>query len=90
MRLWDLGGRRDLQKIWSHYYQASHAFVFVIRVKSLTDRYLEILGCFGTRQSNTEQLMKEDNLKDIPVVVVLNEDSRVKLPSTAELESALT
>lgn len=64
--------------------------LFVVRVKTLPERELEILSCFGKRHGpNSDKLMKEENLKDIPVIIILNEDSRVPLPPTKDFEASL-
>jgi hypothetical protein len=40
-------------------------------------------------KSYIEQLHKEVNLKDIPFLILLNEDSRMQLPSTVELQDTI-
>jgi GTPase SAR1 family protein len=47
LRLWDLGGRRDIRQLWAHYYTAAHAVIYVVRVRELKERMAEVCSCLG-------------------------------------------
>lgn len=89
LRVWDLGGRKDLRRLWSHYYAEAHAVVFVVNLKQLPQRLAELYGCFGTRKENAEQLLREDNLQDIPFLVVLNDEARANEAARKDLTDIL-
>jgi small GTP-binding protein len=81
MVVWDIGGQDKIRVLWRHYYEGSDALIFVLDSAD-GDRLDEARNELG-------HLLSEDQLRDIPVLVLANKaDLRGALP-VAEIVKTL-
>jgi ADP-ribosylation factor related protein 1 len=64
VKLWDLGGQRDLQSIWEKYYSECHGIVFVIDSCD-AERLEECKDTF-------DRVVASDHVEGVPVVMLAN------------------
>lgn len=64
MTIWDIGGQDKIRKLWRHYYQSTHAIVFVVDASD-TERIEEA-------KEELARLLHEDQLQDAQVLVFAN------------------
>ena len=74
---WDLGGRQQARALWRQYYKKADALVFVV---DCTDRR----RCEES-QNEFEDLLKEEDLLDKPVLIYANKQDRPSALSGNEL-----
>ena len=74
---WDLGGRRQARALWRQYYQKADALVFV--VDCADKRRME------ESHNEFEDLLKEEDLLDKPVLIYANKQDRVAALSGQEV-----
>ena len=70
MTIWDVGGQDKIRKLWRHYYQNTHALVFVVDASD-TERIPEA-------KEELFRLLQEDELQNAHVLVFANKQD---LPS---------
>ncbi|KAJ1980545.1 ADP-ribosylation factor protein 3 [Dimargaris verticillata] len=75
LKLWDLGGQRDLHSIWERYYPEAHGIIFVI---DATDR-ARLDEC----QKTFEKIMMRDEVEGVPVLMLANKQD---LPAAMAVE----
>lgn len=71
MTMWDVGGQEKIRKLWRHYFQGTHALVFVVdsqdrdRMSTAREELWKILNDELTRESLTHVLIYA-NKQDLP------------------------
>lgn len=79
--IWDIGGQDRIRPLWRHYYQDTHAIIFVVdsadvdRVDEARDELHKILG--------------EDQLREAVLLVLANKQDLPNALSAAELTDKL-
>ena len=75
-RVWDIGGRTKITSLWQHYYRDTQAIIFVV---DSNDK--ERLSDIGQEKSyfsddtaceELHRLCLEDELKDVPILIMAN------------------
>jgi len=64
MTVWDVGGQDKIRPLWRHYYQGSHALIYVIDSAD-RDRVAEA-------KRELHKILESDELEGIPVLVLAN------------------
>lgn len=75
---WDVGGRDKIRPLWRHYYQETQALIFVIDSND-RERISEAAEELG-------RTLKEDELRDIPVLVFANKQD---LPNAMPVQEVI-
>ncbi|CAF1662428.1 unnamed protein product [Rotaria magnacalcarata] len=78
---WDAGGRDKIRPLWRHYYQNTHGIVCVVDSND-RDRVDE-----ASRELHT--MAYEDELRNIPILVLANKQDLPNAMSTDELRDKL-
>ncbi|CAH1787040.1 unnamed protein product, partial [Owenia fusiformis] len=78
---WDVGGRDKIRPLWRHYYQNTDAIVFVV---DSNDRER-----IDFAKSELENIIHEDELKDVIVLVVANKQDLPNAMSPEEITDNL-
>lgn len=64
LNVWDIGGQRSIRPYWKNYYEHTNCLIYVVDStdsKRLEETSLEL-----------EDLLKEDDLKEVPVLIFAN------------------
>jgi ADP-ribosylation factor protein 1 len=77
LTVWDMGGRMNMRPLWRHYYQNTVAIVFVVDSND-RDR-------IGEAEYELTRLLREDELKDCPVLIFCNKQDLPNAMSVAEI-----
>ncbi|KAJ3213438.1 ADP-ribosylation factor protein 3, partial [Clydaea vesicula] len=64
LNFWDLGGQKELQKIWKKYYTECHSIVFVVDSTD-RERIEEVRLAF-------ENVITNDSVEGVPVLMLAN------------------
>ncbi|CAF1185555.1 unnamed protein product [Rotaria sordida] len=81
MTAWDAGGSDKNRSLWRHYYQNTRAIVFVV---DSNDRER-----INDASEQLHSMLIEDELRDIPVVVLANKQDLLNAMSPSELTDKL-
>ncbi|CAF2952053.1 unnamed protein product [Rotaria sp. Silwood2] len=81
MTAWDVGGRDKIRPLWRHYYQNTKAIVFVV---DSNDRER-----VNDASEQLHSILKEDELRDIPVLILANKQDLPNAMSPSELTDKL-
>ncbi|KAJ3388480.1 ADP-ribosylation factor protein 3 [Entophlyctis sp. JEL0112] len=68
INFWDLGGQRELRRLWKKYYSESHAIVFVVDATDL-ERIEEARDVFET-------IVGSEEFEGVPVLLLANKSDR--------------
>eukprot|EP01130_Rhizamoeba_saxonica_P018903 TRINITY_DN9635_c0_g1_i1.p1 TRINITY_DN9635_c0_g1~~TRINITY_DN9635_c0_g1_i1.p1 ORF type:complete len:517 (-),score=131.51 TRINITY_DN9635_c0_g1_i1:42-1592(-) len=78
---WDVGGQEKIRTLWRHYYQGTHAVVYVVDSNDPTR--------FGETKDMLHQLLKEEELKDAALLVYANKQDLPNAATVSELSEKL-
>jgi GTPase SAR1 family protein len=81
MTIWDVGGQTKIRRLWRHYFQGSHALIFVV---DSADR-----DRLGEAREELQALLSEDLLADACVLVYANKSDIRGAMSATELARGL-
>ncbi|KAJ3412840.1 phosphatidylcholine and lysophosphatidylcholine phospholipase [Chytridiales sp. JEL 0842] len=80
INFWDLGGQRDLQRLWNKYYNDAHAVVFVIDATDM-ERIEEVKRILN-------EVIEEDALEGLPLLLLANKSDQPGALSEAEIKES--
>jgi len=78
---WDVGGKDKIRPLWRHYFQNTHAVIFVADAAD-RDR-------IGDARDELHRMLNEDELKDAVLLVFVNKQDLPNAMSTAEATERL-
>ena len=78
---WDVGGRDKIRPLWRHYYANTKGLVFVVDSND-RERLPEV-------RNELHQLLKEDELRDLPILVFANKQDLPNAMSPEVLKEEL-
>eukprot|EP00048_Salpingoeca_helianthica_P020096 m.4796 g.4796 ORF g.4796 m.4796 type:complete len:277 (+) comp4392_c0_seq2:148-978(+) len=79
--VWDVGGRDKIRPLWRHYYQDTDAIIFML---DANDRER-----LDSAREDLEELLREDLLRDCPLLVFANKQDLPNAASQATVSDAL-
>lgn len=79
--MWDIGGQREIRPYWRNYYEQTDALIYVVDSADEM-RATEV-------KSNFDELMEEEQLKNVPVLVFANKQDMETALSAEEVLEAL-
>ena len=79
--MWDIGGQREIRPYWRNYYEQTDALIYVV------DSADEMRA--NEVKSNFDELMEEEQLKNVPVLVFANKQDMETALSAEEVLEAL-
>merc|ERR1712169_122448 len=77
MTVWDVGGQNKIRSLWKHYYTNTTALIYVV---DCSDRER-----IEESKSELESMLREDELKDVAVLVYANKQDIAGAMPSAEL-----
>ncbi|KAH8917983.1 P-loop containing nucleoside triphosphate hydrolase protein [Atractiella rhizophila] len=77
---WDVGGQVDLRRLWTSYYSASHAIVFLLD-SAAPQRLNEAWQVLG-------EITRDSRLRDVPILVLANKQDEANALSVEQLKSS--
>lgn len=81
LQIWDLGGQNQLRPFWRLYYKDTHGIVFVI--DSTDKQRIELC------KNELVALLSEDELKNVPLLILANKQDLTEAMLVEELTSKL-
>jgi len=80
--VWDVGGRDKIRPLWRHYFANTSGFIFVVDSND-SDRIGSIapLVDWGTAFEEFNKVINEDELRDVPVLILANKKDLPKAMS---------
>ena len=81
LKLWDLGGERDLRGYWPAYFNKAHALIFVI---DSTDRHR-----LAETASTLTMLLDDQELIGLPLLILANKQDAAGAIPAGELEELM-
>mmetsp|Transcript_103301 Transcript_103301/g.126237 ORF Transcript_103301/g.126237 Transcript_103301/m.126237 type:complete len:195 (+) Transcript_103301:106-690(+) len=88
--VWDIGGQDKIRKLWKHYYMGTDGIIFVVdsndkeRMSDYDDD-----GYNKSARDELHALLVEDELKNVPVLVLANKQDLPNALSLNEITSQL-
>ena len=84
----DVGGKDKIRKLWRYWYQNTTALVFVVDSND-RERMHSTFDAHGTACDELHQMLKEDELRDVPVLVFANKQDLPNALSDEEVQDRL-
>jgi len=82
INFWDLGGQKELQKLWKEYYNECHGIVFI--VDSVDKERIE--ECKET----FENIISDDSIEGVPVLMLANKQDSPNALKIEEIKEIFT
>lgn len=77
--MWDVGGQPKIRPLWRHYLQNTQAIIWVVDATDSSN--------FGESATELEKVLQEEEVRDVPILVVL---SKAGLPGAHPTDSILS
>ena len=87
LTVWDVGGSDKTRPLWRHYYQVATALIFVVDCSD-RDR-IDDDGDYSNACTELHRLLGEDELRDIPVLIMANKQDLPNAMSVDEVQDRL-
>lgn len=75
--VWDVGGQDKIRPLWRHYYGGTKAMIFVVDSNDLPR--------IGEAREEIGKLLKEPELRDVPLLVFANKQDQPRAMKTTEI-----
>eukprot|EP00051_Salpingoeca_urceolata_P035786 m.31281 g.31281 ORF g.31281 m.31281 type:complete len:187 (-) comp9710_c0_seq1:182-742(-) len=79
--IWDVGGQTKIRPLWRHYFQNTHALIYVVD-SSDTER-------LGEAREELHAMLRTDELRDATLLVLANKQDLPNSASSSELTKRL-
>ena len=86
---WDVGGRGKIRPLWRHYYKGTNAMIFVIDSNDKERLSGEESGFENSAKEELYDILREDELKDIPLLIFANKQDLPNAVSVKDIEAKL-
>uniref|UniRef100_A0A2P2IAL7 ADP-ribosylation factor 1 n=1 Tax=Hirondellea gigas TaxID=1518452 RepID=A0A2P2IAL7_9CRUS len=80
--VWDVGGQAVIRPLWRHYFQNSHAIIFVVDSNDNHQRLQEA-------KAELHCVLESDELRGVPVLVFANKQDLPQAVTAARIEEVL-
>lgn len=80
--VWDVGGQGKIRPLWKHYYQNTHAVIFVIDSND-PDRIDDTLGHDDNARDELHRMLQDDLLRNAVVLIYANKQD---LPNAMSIQ----
>jgi ADP-ribosylation factor protein 1 len=78
-QVWDIGGQDKIRQLWKHYFQNTHALIYV--VDSIDKQRVQLA------KQELQSMLQEEDLKDAILLVFANkqDQAQMKVPEITEI-----